>query len=332
MRAMMLDEFAPVETRPLVLRDVPRPAPGPEEILLRVLACGVCRTDLHIVEGDIKPALPRIPGHQIVGTVEQKGSGCSRFAPGDRVGAAWLGKTCERCEYCLRGAENLCPESSYTGFHTQGGYAEFTTVVERYAYKVPDVFDAVSATPLLCAGIIGFRALEKCALPEGGSLGIYGFGSSAHVVIQLARARRHEVLVATRDPVHREFARELGAAWVGEATAPLGARVDAAIVFAPSGAEVPPALESLEPGGSVVLAGIYMTDIPALGYERFLFHERCLRSVESNTREDGLRLLAEAAEIPVRCRTEVFPLTRANDALLKLKRGMLRGTAVLVMN
>jgi propanol-preferring alcohol dehydrogenase len=330
MKAMVLEGIAPIEERPLRLRDLPDPEPGPGEVRVRVRACGVCRTDLHIIEGDLPaPELPRVPGHQVVGVVDATGPGCERFRAGDRVGIAWLRETCGTCEFCRAGQENLCERKRFTGYHADGGFAELAVVREDFAYPIPDAFGDVEATPLLCAGIIGFRSLRRARLPEGGRLGLFGFGSSAHIVIQIARHRGSEVYVATRGESHRELARELGAAWTGEAYDPIPTPVHSAIVFAPAGEIVPVALRSLRAGGTVSLAGIHMSPIPEMAYEPCLFHEKTLQSVEANTREDGRALLEEAAAIPVRASTTAFPLEQANEALVRLKQDGVDGTAVL---
>jgi propanol-preferring alcohol dehydrogenase len=332
MKAMLLERIAPAAERPLRLIELPDPQPGPGEIRVRVRACGVCRTDLHVVEGDLpRSTLPIIPGHQIVGEVDTLGPGASAFAPGDRVGIAWLRGTCGACAYCRRGAENLCPESRYTGYHEHGGYAELAVVPEEFAYPIPEGFDELQAAPLLCAGIIGYRALQRAEVPPGGRLALYGFGSSASVVIQIALHRGHEVHVVTRGEGHRRLAREMGAHWVGAAGEAPPTLVDSAIIFAPAGELVPEALQAVRNGGTVVTAGIYMTPVPELEYERHLFHEKNLRSVEANTREDGLNLLREAAEVPVRARVTAFPLQEANEALVRLRNDRIDGSAVLVM-
>src|SRR5262245_1641976 len=265
MRALALAKQAPIATRPLEIVDAPEPEPGPGEIRVCVTACAVCRTDLHVIEGDLPPhRMPLVPGHQVVGRVEALGDGATRFRAGDRVGIAWLRGTCGRCDACRRGDENLCPYSTFTGWDADGGYAEKAIVPESYAYSIPESFDDATATPLLCAGIIGYRALTRSRVPHDGKLGLYGFGSSAHVVIQLARGRGCDVYVATRDAKHRKLAEELGARWVGGTTDVPPVPLDGAIVFAPVGDVVPPALTSLRPGGTVAIAGIHLTDVPAL--------------------------------------------------------------------
>ncbi len=333
MRAMVLDSTADIHESPLVLRDVPDPLPGPGEVRVRVHCCAICRTDLHVIEGDLpEQQRPVIPGHQIVGAVDQLGPDCTRLHVGQRVGVAWLRHTCGACPFCLSGRENLCESSRFTGYHADGGYAEYALVPEDYAYELPAVFDDVQAAPLLCAGIIGYRALQRSQLPRGGSLGIYGFGSSAHVVIQIARHRGCAVYVVTRGEKHRDLARRLGAAWVGAAAADMPVRVDSAILFAPAGELVPVALARLQKGGTLALAGIHMTDIPALNYEQTLFYERNVHSVTANTREDGRALLAEAAAIPLHPQVSVYPLADANRALQDLKDDRINGTGVLAID
>lgn len=334
MRAWLVETPRPLEGRPLRRVELEDPEPGPGHIRVRVHVCGVCRTDLHVAEGDLSPVAEGgvVPGHQIVGTVDAAGPDASRFAPGDRVGIAWLRSTCGACDFCRRGRENLCASSRYTGYHENGGYAELAVVDEDYAYRIPDVFADEQAAPLLCAGIIGFRALERARVPEGGTLALFGFGSSAHVVMQLARHRGHDVYVSTRGEAHRALARRMGAAWVGGSGEPFPEPVDSAIVFAPAGEVVPPALEAVGRGGTVALAGIHMSPIPPLDYERHLFHEKSLRSVEANTREDGRRLLEEAAAIPIRPEVTRFPFEEADRALERLAADEIDGSAVLVVS
>lgn len=327
---MLLRAHAPAAHRPLESAHVPDPIPRQGEIRIRVSCCAVCRTDLHVIEGDL-PArrLPLVPGHQVVGRVESSGPGCRRFRTGDRVGIAWLRRTCGACRFCRSGAENLCDASVYTGWHEDGGYAERAVVHEDFAYAIPEAFADVEAAPLLCAGIVGYRALRRSEVAEGGRLGLFGFGSSAHIVLQIARHRGCEVFVATRGRGHRELARSMGAAWVGDVTDALPAPLDAAIVFAPAGSVVPPALRSVGKGGTVALAGIHMSPVPEMDYETCLFHEKSLRSVEANTRADGEDLLREAARIPIRPRVTVFPLEEANEALQAMAGDRIDGTAVL---
>lgn len=328
---MILDRQAPIASAPLSAGEVPVPEPGPGEVRVRVRACGLCRTDLHVIEGDLPPRkLPLIPGHQVVGVVDRAGPGASRFGEGDRIGIAWLRHTCGVCVYCRSARENLCESSLFTGYHADGGYAEFAVVPEAYAYAIPEVFEDAEATPLLCAGIIGYRALQRSETPPGGRLGLWGFGSSAHVTIQVARARGIEVYVATRDAKHQALAREMGAAWVGGALDPLPVKVQGGILFAPAGEIVPIALRSIEKGGTLAIAGIWLSAIPSLDYERELFYERNLRSVTANTRADGEALLREAAAIPLRPRVTTFPLEEANRGLALLKSDGLNGTGVLL--
>lgn len=332
MRAMVLSEPKPIGDAPLSLSDLPIPEPGPGELRVKAHACGICRTDLHVVEGELPPKHDRIvPGHQVVGTVDVCGSGASRFKPGDRVGIAWLRFTCGKCRYCRAGNENLCPFARFTGYDENGGYAEYATVLEDFAYAMPLELDPVAATPLLCAGIIGYRALKRADVRPGCRLGLFGFGSSAHICIQVARHWGCTIYVMTRDERHQALARELGATWTGPSDAKPPELLDSAILFAPVGNLVPPALAALDMGGTLAVAGIYLTDIPPLNYERHLFHEKNLRSVTANTRRDGEELLKLAAEIPLRPRTTSFPLADANRALLMLKQDAISGSGVLIV-
>jgi len=332
MRAAVLDDSAPIETSPLSLREVALPLPGPGEIRVRVLACGICRTDLHVIEGDLPPRKrPVIPGHQAVGTVDALGIGAGRFPPGARVGIAWLARSCGTCGFCAAGRENLCESPLYTGYHRDGGFAEYAVVPEAFAYPIPAAFPDAEAAPLLCAGIIGYRALSRAELPRGGTLAIYGFGSSAHIVLQLALNRGATAYVCTRGESHREMAMEMGAAWAGEDPEEMPVRADSAILFAPAGELVPPALRALKKGGTLALAGIHMSDVPAMRYEDCLFYEKNVRSVTANTRADGEGLLREAAEIPIRPKVTRFPLSEANRALLLLKSDRIRGSGVLMI-
>lgn len=332
MRAMLLERSAPIATSPLRCVELPTPAPGPRELRIRVRCCAICRTDLHVIEGELpRQKLPIIPGHQIVGDVDALGAECRRFAPGERVGVAWLRHTCGTCSACAAGSENLCEAQRFTGYHADGGYAEHALVPEDFAYAIPQTFDDVSAAPLLCAGIIGYRALRRSEIRAGGTLLLIGFGSSAHVVLQIARHRGCRVLVATRGEGHRELARRMGAEWVGESVADAPEKADAAILFAPAGELVPPAMAALRKGGTLALAGIYMTPVPALDYERHLFYERNLRSVTANTRADGRELLAEAQAANVRPHTKTYSLEEANRALQDLQADRIDGTGVLVV-
>lgn len=332
MRAMVLHEIGPVESSPLRHEERARPAPGPGELQLRVSCCAICRTDLHVIEGDLpRHTLPLIPGHQIVGTVEAIGDGVTAWRVGARAGAAWLRWTCGACAFCTSERENLCPQSRYTGYHEHGGYAEYAVVPADYAYAIPAAFTDVDAAPLLCAGLIGYRALKRCQLQSGTRLALYGFGSSAHVVMQIARHRGCEVYVVSRTERHLELAQTMGAKWVGTNAAQMPVPAHSAIIFAPAGRLVPVALEHLERGGTLALAGITMSALPALDYEKHLFYEKNVHSVTANTRADATELLAEAAEIPIRPHVTRYGLPEANRALQDLKADRLRGTGVLVM-
>ncbi len=330
MRAWEVVEPGPIDGRPLRLveRDVPMPGPG--EVRVDVHTCGVCRTDLHVAEGDLEVHRARVvPGHEVVGTVGARGPGAERFEIGERVGVAWLASTCGVCRFCRRGAENLCVRATFTGWDHDGGYAESTLVDERFAYRLPEGLSDDQAAPLLCAGIIGYRALERASLPPGGRLGLYGFGASAHVTAQIARAQGAELYVATRSPEAQQLARELGATWVGGAADPPPVPLDAAILFAPVGDLVLPALAALDRGGVLAVAGIHLTDIPSLDYDTHLFEERELRSVTANTRRDGEELLALAPRLGVRATVQPYPLDRADEALSDLAHDRVTGAAVL---
>jgi alcohol dehydrogenase, propanol-preferring len=330
MRAMILRNPGPIEKSPLVLESFPEPVPGPGDLLIRVEACGICHTDLHIAEGEISPpSLPIIPGHQIVGSVEYAGEGSGSFRKGARVGVPWLHSTCGRCSYCTSGRENLCSSALFTGFNRHGGFAEFVTAPADFTYPLTADFPAIQAAPLLCAGIIGYRALRLSHIGTGQNLGLYGFGASAHIAIQVALHWNCRVFVFTRSPIHQEHARELGAAWSGDSSDSPHIRMDASIIFAPAGALVPKALEHLARGGTLVLAGIYMTPVPELDYEQHLYYEREIKSVTASTREDARALLSLAAKIPVRTTVLSFPLERANEALQQLKESRFEGAAVL---
>ncbi|MBI4717548.1 MAG: zinc-dependent alcohol dehydrogenase family protein [Planctomycetes bacterium] len=332
MKAMLLHDARPADHDSLVESDVATPKPGHGSLLVRVRACGVCRTDLHIVEGELPlHRRPLIPGHEIVGTVAQTGAGATRFAVGQRIGVAWLHRACATCGFCAAGRENLCEAADFTGWTVDGGYAEYVTVPESFAYAIPDRFSDEQAAPLLCAGIIGYRALKLTGIGPGQRLGLYGFGGSAHLALQIARYWNCEPFVVTRSEKGRALARQLGAAWAGGPDDPPPERFDAAVVFAPAGPIVAQALSSLAKGGTVVLAGIYMTTIPPLDYAAHLYHEKTLRSAANATRRDGEELLEAAAEVPVRTVTTAYPLHEANRALLDLKTGRLRGAAVLTV-
>jgi propanol-preferring alcohol dehydrogenase len=330
MKAMVFRQSADVGKRPLALEDLPVPEPGQDQVRMRVQVCGVCRTDLHIVEGDLPPAKrPVVPGHEIVGTVDQVGRNVRTVKEGDRVGIAWLRHTCGRCEFCLDRRENLCLEARFTGYHADGGYAEYAVAPEAFAYPIPGVFADEEAAPLLCAGIIGYRALRLSGVKPGQRLGLYGFGASAHIAIQVARHWGCEVFVCSLREEHRALARELGAVWVGGAAEAPPEQLHGAILFAPAGELVPPALGALRRGGTLAIAGIHLSPIPAIDYDRDLFGERTIRSVTANTKQDGLDLLQEAAAIPIRPRTQRFRLEDANAALQALKAGAIRGAGVL---
>lgn len=329
MRACFVDSPAPIESSPLRFREVPRPEPAANQVLIRVRACGVCRTDLHVIEGELAPRkYPVIPGHQVVGVVESVGTAASRIAPGTRVGIAWLHSTDGVCEYCRAGRENLCDHAEFTGYTVDGGYADYLLADEHFVYELPEAFTDVQAAPLLCAGIIGFRSLRLSGIKPGGRLGFYGFGAAAHLAIQVALHWNVEVYVATRDERHRRLALELGARWAGGTVDQPPAPLDAAIVFAPAGEIVPAAVKALRKGGTVALAGIYMSPIPPIEYA-WLYHERAILSVANNTREDGEEFLKVAAEIPIHTHTELFPLAEANRALNALKNDAINGAAVI---
>jgi alcohol dehydrogenase, propanol-preferring len=328
MRAMVLDGVG----EPLRAAEVPEPEPGPEEVLIRVHACAVCRTDLHVVDGELPdPKLPLIPGHQIVGTVEKVGDRVERFAAGDRVGVPWLGYTDGTCRYCLTGRENLCDAARFTGYQIDGGYAEYTVADHRFCFPVPEGYPDLRAAPLLCAGLIGYRSLR--ATGDAERLGLYGFGDSAHIIIQVALHQGRKVFAFTRDgdEERQGFARELGAAWAGGSSELPPEELDAAIIFAPVGALVPVALRAVAKGGAVVCAGIHMSDIPSFPYE-ILWGERSVRSVANLTRKDGEEFLALAPEVPVRTKVTLFSLQEANEGLDALREGKIRGAAVLVVD
>jgi len=326
MKAMVLN--AP--RRELKLVELPVPQPAPDQLLIKVRTCGVCRTDLHVVDGDLTDGkLPVIPGHEIVGIVAGKGAAAERFNVGDRVGVPWLGYTCGKCGYCTSGHENLCDHARFTGYHLDGGYAEYTLADQRYCFAIPDEYDDVAAAPLLCAGLIGYRSLVMAG--DAKRLGIYGFGAAAHIVAQVARYQGRELYAFTRpgDAEGQRFARELGATWTGDSTTIPPDPLDAAIIFAPVGALVPQALRATRKGGSVVCAGIHMSDIPAFPYD-ILWGERRIQSVANLTRRDGEEFLKLAPQVPVRTSTEIFGLAQANVALARLREGKITGAAVLV--
>lgn len=329
MKACLLHLPAPIETNPLDFADAPVPEPGSKEILIRVSTCGVCRTDLHVVEGEL-PARksPVIPGHQVVGKIEKLGAGAVRHRIGTRVGIPWLHQTDQTCEYCRASMENLCDHPTFTGYTVDGGYAEYAVAPEDFVYSLPEPLSDEQAAPLLCAGIIGFRCLRLSGVKSGSRLAFYGFGAAAHVAIQVARHWGVEVYAATRGKKHQQLASELGAVWVGEAAADPPVKLDAAIIFAPAGELVPPALKALKKGGALILGGIHMSPIPSFSYN-LLYQERLIKSVANNTRKDGEDFLRVAAEIPVRTQVQTYPLREANRALNDLKSDRVNGAAVL---
>ncbi len=328
MRAMIMD----AARKPLRAAELPIPEPGAGQVRVRVHACGVCRTDLHVVDGELaEPNLPLVPGHQIVGLVDKAGEGVERFTAGDRVGVPWLGWTCGECRYCRSGRENLCDRALFTGYQLDGGYAEYAVAEQRFCFPIPEGYPDLQAAPLLCAGLIGYRSLRMTG--DAPRLGLYGFGASAHIVIQVARheGRRVFAFVRAGDEAARRFALELGAAWAGDAAGPPPGELDAAILFAPAGELVPAALSAVAKGGTVVCAGIHMSDLPSFPY-RILWGERVLRSVANLTRRDGEEFMALAPRVPVRTEVEPYPLERANEALDRLRSGRVRGAAVLVVS
>jgi len=332
MRAMVLGQQKPVRESPLVLRELDEPQAAADEVRVRVSACAVCRTDIHIAEGDLAlHRTPVVPGHQIVGRIDQVGGSVTRLHLGQRIGIAWLRHVDGTCPFCRRGRENLCPGSRYTGYDVDGGYAEYAVVPEDFAYDLPDGFDDEHVSPLLCGGLIGYRALERATVPESGRLLLVGFGSSAHIVIQIALHRGYEVRVVTRSENHIRQAKKLGAAWAGADFRDLPGKVDSAILFAPSGKLVPPTMEALDRGGICSIAGIHLSDVPELNYERHLYQERELRSVTSNTRDDARALFAEASAAGIRLQTTAYSLQDANRALLDMKQSKAEGTPVLII-
>ncbi len=326
MLAMVLEK----NSNRLIPKEVPQPLPGPDEILIKIGACGVCRTDLHIVDGELDSAVyPVVPGHEIVGTVVAKGERVHSFEMGDRVGVPWLGYTCGKCVYCLKGRENLCSNPKFTGYTVNGGYAEYTVANQNYCFRIPEEYSDPEAAPLLCAGLIGYRSLTMTGDAE--KVGIYGFGAAAHIITQVAVFQGRKVFAFTRpgDEKGQDFAKRLGAVWAGGSDMLPPERLDAAIIFAPVGALVPLALKALDKGGIVVCAGIHMSDIPSFSYD-LLWEERSIKSVANLTRDDGEAFMAIAPRVPVRTQVTVFPLTQANEALDALRAGKIKGAAVLV--
>jgi len=330
MKAMLLERFGPISESPLKLTEVPMPEPHLGEIRLRIRVCGVCHTDLHTVEGELPDArLPVIPGHQVVGVVDKCGPCAERFKLGDRVGAAWLFSTDETCAFCSRGNENLCENARFTGYSANGGYADTMVIPENFAYTVPDIFEDEEAAPLLCAGIIGYRALRQSAIQPGEKLGLIGFGASAHVAIQVAVHWGCRVYVFSRSAEHRALAEKLGAVWTGNTGDPPPEKLNGIVNFTPAGGTVPAGMVALDKGGTQALAGIYMTPIPEMDYMEYLYDERTLRSVANATRNDGEELLRIASEIPIRTTTQVYLLEQANHVLRLLKESRIDGAAVL---
>jgi len=332
MKACLLHSIAPIEQNPLELTDAPQPKPGADQVLVKVSVCGVCRTDLHVIEGELpRQVLPIIPGHQIIGRVEQAGAGVTGLEIGDRVGVPWLYQTDGVCEYCRDGKENLCENAKFTGWLVNGGYAEYAVAQADFVYPIPEAFSDEEAAPLLCAGVIGFRSLRLSGITgpsPGKRLGIYGFGAAAHISIQVARHWGVDVYAFTRDARHQRFAIDLGAAWAGGSDDDPSVKLDSVIIFAPAGELVISALKVLKKGGCIALGGIHMSPIPQLDYQ-LLYHERVVRSVANNTRQDGLDFLRVAAEIPIKTQTQIFDLVEANAALNALKHDAVRGAAVI---
>ncbi|HDS00428.1 MAG TPA: zinc-binding alcohol dehydrogenase family protein [candidate division Zixibacteria bacterium] len=329
MKAMILESPKPIDQKPLVEKELEKPQPQSGQILIRISVCGACHTDLHTVEGELElPKLPIIPGHEIIGNVEKNGPGAERFKEGDRVGVAWLNWACGECVYCRNNQENLCENARFTGLHADGGYAEYTVVDERFAYPIPDIFSDLEAAPLMCAGVIGYRALRLSEFKPESRLGLYGFGASAHIAIQIARHKNCRVFVFTRSENHRQLARELGAEWTGSAQDMPPEQLDSSVTFAPAGWIVPYALKHLRPGGTLAINAIYMSPIPELEYP-LIYKERTLRSVAHVARSDAEEFLPLAAEIPVKTEVEGFELQDANEVLKKMKESRIRGSAAL---
>jgi alcohol dehydrogenase, propanol-preferring len=332
MKACLLRSIAPIELNPLELVEVPAPQPGEDQVLVKVSACGVCRTDLHVIEGELsRQVLPIIPGHQIIGRIELLGERVTKLKAGERVGIAWLNRTCGRCEYCRAGKENLCENAAFTGWTVDGGYAEYVVAPADFVYPIPEIFSDIKAAPLLCAGIIGFRSLRLSGMTgksPGHKLGLFGFGAAAHVAIQVARHWDAEVYALTRDVRHQQLAMELGAIWAGSSDDRPPAPLESIIIFAPAGELVISALKVLKKGGTLALGGIHMSQIPPIDYQ-LLYDERVVRSVANNTRQDGIDFLRVAAEIPIKTRVQIFDLVETNAALNALKHDAVRGAAVI---
>jgi len=333
MRAMVLEKNQPIEQGPLVLEDLPRPSPGPEEVLIKISCCAVCRTDLHIVEGELPPKKSKIIlGHQAVGRIEALGPHANELSIGQKVGAAWLGFTCGICTYCLSNKENLCLSPKFTGYDFDGGFAEYMVAHQSFVYPLLDNTDDVLAAPLLCAGIIGYRALKRSGFQPGDHLAIFGFGSSAHITAQIVLSEKGKMSVVTRGKEHQDHAREMGVSWSGGSTEGMKEKVDSAILFAPAGELVPDALSTLKRGGTLAIAGIHLSDIPTLNYEKHLFYEKNLCSVTANTREDGKELFRIHTEMKLKPEVTIYSLENANRALQDLKNDQIKGTGVLIMS
>ncbi|OGL42381.1 MAG: alcohol dehydrogenase [Candidatus Schekmanbacteria bacterium GWA2_38_11] len=329
MKAMILNACGPIEQNPLRKSEAPKPEPGPFKILIRISACGICHTDLHVIEGELpQKKLPVIPGHQIVGVVEEAGQKVTRFKKGDRVGIPWLNSACGECSFCKSGKENLCDDIRFTGYHVNGGYAQYAAANENFAYHIPQKFSDIKAAPLLCAGIIGYRSLRLSEIKKGERLGLYGFGASAHIVIQIAVYKGIEVYVFTRSEEHRKLAEKLGAAWTGRAEDTPPALLDSSIIFAPAGKLVIDALRVLQKGGTLALAGIHMSPIPEMDYN-LIYHERTIRTIANSTRQDARELLEIAAKIPIETEVKTYKLSEANLALRDLKHSKIQGAGVL---
>ncbi|MGC8738671.1 MAG: zinc-dependent alcohol dehydrogenase family protein [Candidatus Hydrogenedens sp.] len=333
MKAMVLREQNSIETSPLTIEEWDIPEPNEKELLIKVICCAICRTDLHIIEGELHAKrLPIIPGHQIIGVVEKTGNKCTKFRIGDKVGIAWLRKTCGICSFCKTEKENLCEHSLYTGYHEHGGYAEYTLIHEDYAYPLPNNLDDIKTAPLLCAGIIGYRAWKKSEIKKGQIVALYGFGASAHIILQIAKAKGASVFVVSRKENHQKLAKELGADWTDNNPSKMPDLPDASIIFAPNGNLIPTSLQYLKKGGKLVLAGIYMSDTPSLEYEKHLFYEKQIISVSANTRNDGQELFEEVKNIPIKTHVEKTSLVYSNQILQKLKNGILNGSGVVVID
>jgi propanol-preferring alcohol dehydrogenase len=329
MKAQVLKKPGPIESEPLETAELPVPQPGPGEILIRVSVCGACHTDLHIAEGELEPKKsPLVPGHQIVGVVDSPGIGVSRFRAGDRVGVTWLYSACGECDYCVRNLENLCDSARFTGYDCDGGFAEYAVIPADYAHPIPDGFPDIQAAPLLCAGVIGYRSLRLSEIRPGQRLGLYGFGASAHIAIQVARHWDCKVYVFTRSQEHREHALELGAEWAGASDDTPPEAMNSSIIFAPAGKLVPEAMRALRKGGTLAINAVYMSPVPEMKYE-LIYYERTIRSVANCARRDAAELLALAAEIPIHTDIEVYPLASTNQVLRRMKESRIRGAAVL---